>query len=762
MYGEEWAEAAQVSTKTLQRFWECKPIRRGNFIAICNAIDVDWQKVIEGRKTKKAQNIAVANLRSTEIPSNLPFSDPARFVGREDDLLYLDELLTSNGQVAVCTTGMGGVGKTELALQYGRRHLHKYPGGVCWLFARTQEVGTQLVAFASRHIPDLQIPDGKPIAEQVGACFEQWLPGHVLLIFDDVENLATIRPLLPGGDRFRVILTSREKLLSRVERLELEVLSRQAALELLAVLEGEDRVKTNPAEADALCEWLGDLPLGLQLAGRYLERKPDLSLAEMLDRLKDEGLLERALAGRQDDRSQKGVAAAFQLSWEQLPQPARQVLGVMGLFAAAPVLWQLVESIWDEGLAENWRDEELLYTHLIERVEIKVYRLHALVREFVRLRFSELPDWHQKQQGFAKVLVGEAKRIEQRMTRHELEAVASVVPHIAELAEAGKEWLTDEQWIVPFTRLGWFHEGLVDYEEAERWYEICCEATRAQHNQDHIGYSTGLNNLAQLHQARGQLNHALPLALEALERDQKNLPNDHPNIAIGLSNLACLYRDLDKLEEALPFALEALKRDRQHLPENHPNIALDLNVLAVLYERLGEYAKALPLQEEALERDRKQLPDDHPNIAIYLNNLALLYRSLGKYTEAIPLLKEALERGKNTLPENHPSIASRLYNLALLHKNIGQYEEALTYAHDALARDRQNLPSDHPDVGLDLHTLACLYEATGDLEKALALFEEALSIWQRSLSPQHSDIKMGQKSVANLLLRSNDKISQKP
>ena len=603
------------------------------------------------------------------VPNNLPYSDSGAFVGREAELEKLHGLLQKQAQVAVCT-GMGGVGKTELALQYASKYLKDYPGGVCWLPVPGQEVGTQLVAFARGLVPEGTVQDGASVAQQVAACFAGWPGGRVLLILDDVADLALVRPVLPGDGRFRVLLTSRESLLLESQRLELAVLRREAALRLLQELAGADRVQADPEGAENLCEWLGDLPLGLQLAGRYLQVRAGLSLAEMVALLQDEGLVQRAMQGRRDDASVRGVAAAFQLSWERLTPEARELLGIMGLFAQAPVEWRLVAAVWEAATGEALRDEELVYGHLVEPTGEKVYRLHPLVREFVRLRFGELPDWEGRQRAFAKVLVKEAQRIEWPPTRQLLEEMVPVVPHMKELATEAVAWLAEDDLLNAFTRLAWFYEGQADYEGSEYWKQKCCTETEERLGKEHPSYATSLNNLAALYREQGKYDDALPLQLEALERDRQYLPDDHPNIAIDLNNLAQLYQAQGKYDDALPLQLEALERDRQYLPDDHPDIAIDLNNLAQLYQAQGKYDDALPLQLEALERDRRTLPKDHPS-KLRLNNLACLRRDMGDLAAALPLFEEALAIRQRVLPPEHPYIAYVRKHLADLRRRLG-------------------------------------------------------------------------------------------
>jgi hypothetical protein len=156
----------------------------------------------------------VAGIRPEEIPSNLPRSAVIQFVGRDEALNTLHDQLQQKERVAICAiAGMGGVGKTELALQYALSHQQQgtYPGGLCWLQAAETEVGTQIVSFARVQL-DLQIPDGLDLQEQVAYCWRHWRGGEVLMVFDDVRNYEKIKPYLPPAEpRFKVLITTRRR-----------------------------------------------------------------------------------------------------------------------------------------------------------------------------------------------------------------------------------------------------------------------------------------------------------------------------------------------------------------------------------------------------------------------------------------------------------------------------------------------------------------------------------------------------------------------
>lgn len=283
----------------------------------------------------------VTGIRPEEIPSNLPRSGVIQFVGRDEALNTLHEQLQQKERVAICAiAGMGGVGKTELALQYAlsQQQQGTYPGGLCWLQAAQADVGTQIISFARVQL-DLQIPDGLDLPEQVAYCWRHWRGGEVLLVLDDVSSYEKIKPYLPPAEpRFKVLITTRRQGLGEsFELLRLEVLSENAAIKLLVSFVGEERIHGELDQAKQLCAELGYLPLGLELVGRYLKRKPDLSLVQMRQRL---GLEHRSLQQRSEDMTaERGVAAAFELSWQELDEAAQQLACLLSLFALAPIPW---------------------------------------------------------------------------------------------------------------------------------------------------------------------------------------------------------------------------------------------------------------------------------------------------------------------------------------------------------------------------------------------------------------------------------------
>ncbi|MBW4690277.1 MAG: TIR domain-containing protein [Lyngbya sp. HA4199-MV5] len=225
------------------------------------------------------------------ILQNLPYGSNT-FVGRDAELEQIHHQLQQGSTVAISAlSGMGGIGKTELALQYARQQCREgsYPAGLCWIRAR-EDVGAQIISFV-RSLLELIPPDDLELVEKVRWCWRRWREGAALLIFDDVQHYDDIAPFLPPQDsRFKVLLTTRSHFGSPVQDLQLDVLSEAKALELLRSLVKDDRVDHALARAKQLCEWLGYLPLGIELVGRYLARKPDTSLETLWQRLQDKRL----------------------------------------------------------------------------------------------------------------------------------------------------------------------------------------------------------------------------------------------------------------------------------------------------------------------------------------------------------------------------------------------------------------------------------------------------------------------------------------
>ncbi len=601
--------------------------------------------------------------------------------------------------------GMGGVGKTELALQYALLHREFYSGGICWCGVKSGDVGLEVVQFARIHL-DLNPPtDFKLDHERVKYCWERWRGGNVLLVLDDVTIYKEIQPYLPpSSTRFKVLMTTR-KHFGQIKKLSLDVLQPQAALELLRKLIGDERANLETRNFASLAERLGYLPLGLELVGRYLARKEDLSLTEMLQRLEKNKLKERSLSQPEENMTaQLGVQAAFELSWDELNDTDKQLACLLSLFAAAPIPWELVESCLadvDAEELEESRDDQLLKLHLLQRKSKGIYQLHPLLREFFQAKL-EAPPFEENsgdvKQAFATVMIAVAKDIPESATLKEITNVSPAIPHLAEVAKNLIQYVSDEDVIWAFYGNATFYYGQGLYYKAAPWYEECIEVTKQHLGEEHPYVAASLNNLGSLYFSQGRYSQAEPFYKQALELRRHLLGEEHPDVAQSLNNLALLYRSQGHYSQAEPLYLQALELRRRLLGEEHPHVAQSLNNLAVLYFSQGRYSQAQPLYLQALELKRHLLGEEHPHVAQSLNNLALLYRSQGRYSEVEPLYLQALELWRCLLGEEHPIVAQSLNNLAGLYDSQKRYSEAEPLYQQALDIFERRLGVNHPQT----------------------------------------------------------------
>ena len=717
---------------------------------------VQGDQIINPPQTPQAEKPA-------ESPNNLnrARTGAVNFVGREDAMTQLHHQLQQQERNAITAvvTGMAGVGKTELALQYALYHKKKstYPGGICWIGVQAETVGVQLLDFA-KSLLGLFPPEDLNLRGQLDYCWARWQPpGDVLLILDDVHQYEEIQDYLPPQEqRFKVLITTRQHwLAASFEQLRLPVLSESAALALLESLIGASRLQAELEVGKGLCAWLGYLPLGLELVGRFLKRRSNWTLARMQQQLIDKGLQLSALQNASADMTaQRGVEAAFEVSWDGLNQPARDLGCFLSLFALAPIPWRLVIerclSAEDEEELEDIREDELLNLHLLQAVKGEVYQFHPLVRQFFQAKLALREDGDELKRSFCRGMVEEAKTIPDTPTKEQVEAVALSIPHIAESATELEQWLEDEDLIPSFAGLGLFYEGQGLYEEAEPWFKQCLAVTRRRLGEEHPDVATSLNNLAALYNSQGRYKEAEPLHLKALDLRKRLLGDNDPLVATSLNNLAALYRSQGRYKEAEALFLQALDLRKRLLGDNDPHVATSLNNLAGLYKSQGRYTEAEPLYLEALDLRKRLLGDNDPLVAQSLNNLASLYESQGRYTEAEPLYLEALDLRKRLFRDNHPLVATSLNNLAGLYKYQGRYTEAEPLYLEALDLRKRLFRDNHPLVATYLNNLAELYYFQGRYTEAEPLLLEALDLRKRLLRDNHPDLATSLNNLAQL------------
>jgi hypothetical protein len=691
-------------------------------------------------------------LPASHTPHNLPdrTTAPDRFVGREAQLQELAQRLEAPGS-RVLLTGMGGVGKSELALQYAYANLKHYRGGIVLLDARQgyEGMAAKVISFVRGRFRGL-LPEEGAQDELLARCWEDWPTAAsdqepVLLLLDDLpsdaKGLESEQRLCEGlPPRFRRLITRREAASSEETGIDLKVLQRPDALRLLRLrAEGQTdsrgRIEAEAAAADALCQEVGDLPLAMVLLGARLHGQPDQRIANLLEDLQAKGAEANALLQAHPELGAKqGMVESLLISWQPLSAPAKELAVLLSLMAPAVIPWELVEACRREeqelveGSAFGVAQAELLRAQLLERVGPDRYRLHPLVRSFAALQGAQ-PAQEVSQRQFAEAIAAVCKTKFPQVMPLALQAeVEDFVPHIAQVAEHGCDGLGEEDLTWPCTALGHFYDSKANFAASLLWLQLGRDLCEQRLGPEHPETATSLINLAGLLQDTNQLAEAELLIRRALAILEASYGSDHPDVAASLNNLAQLLLNTNRLAEAEPLMKRALAIAEASYGPDHPKVSTCLNNLSLLLKDTNRLAEAEPLMKRALAIAEASYGSENPQLHTSLNNLALLLQDTNRLVEAEPLLRRGLAIAEASYGPDHPAVANALNNLALLLLDTNRLVEAEPLLRRGLAIAEASYGPDHPLVAAILKKQATVLQASNRLTEAEPLMKRALVI----------------------------------
>jgi tetratricopeptide (TPR) repeat protein len=596
-------------------------------------------------------------------PCNLPYRSLGElFIGRGP---FLDDLRRRFEEARErqphtwpnqAVTGMAGVGKTRLAVEYGWKHREDYTALLFVNGESSASLDAHLANLAGVLYLDLPADAKDPDKR---AAVLQWLRHHPgwLLIVDNVDDEAArdgVNGYLRQWHDGHVLITGRYVHWSKeVERLGLHVLSRDDAVDfLLRSTPERDGQADDAAWAGRLADDLGCLCLALEQCSAYVNRL-GITLEEYRRRWQANARNVRSWADKvlmkyhEEKAVSLSIATTWQTTFDQLSPAARQLLYLLSWLAPEPIPQTLFEKIAEQELLPTDVEEataELRSYSLLYRSAECGFRtpgeMHRLVQLVTREQLSEDERKVELPQALKVVnaaFIGDPTDV------RSWPVLIPLAGHAAEVVRHADQAGIGEPTARLMNQVGLLFGEQTRFVEAEALLRRALAIDEQSFGADHPNVAIRFNNLASLLHATNRLGEAEPLLRRALAIDQQSFGADHPNVAIQLNNLAQLLQDTNRLGEAEPLLRRALAIDQQSFGADHPNVARDLNNLAQLLQDTNRLGEAEPLMRRALAIDQQSFGADHPRVAIQLNNLAQLLKATNRLGEAEPLMRRYVE-----------------------------------------------------------------------------------------------------------------------
>jgi len=651
---------------------------------------------------------------------NVPYRRNPYFIGDEMRLVEMhDQLIAQKEKVSILTvSGIGGIGKTQLVLEYAYRYLEDYDA-VFWIRADTDEQINDDLANIG-HL--LQLPETrkrKPNQAYLLNEVKRWFKHHPgwLLILDNVDEQVKIKQLLLTFEGGHILLTTRTQSVANVasnvllEKMQPEdgallLLRRSQLLTELATLEAASNA--NRKEAIVLSRLLDGLPLALDQAAAYImETLCSLSSYRQLYHRSHKELLEQKSAYKNlYSDYDESVATTWLISFNRIQQSAMaydllhfcaflhadampENLLVQGLQGANSEVHGTIDNILEFNRACQ---VVLNYSMLHRNVTDTQFSMHRLVQLVLKDRLDE-----QTQRQWTERVV------------RTVDTVFSTAP-----AEQIEIYMPQARACARFIK-----KTTIKSKEAAHLLEQVADAVHE----------------------RGWYAQARPLYLQAFDAASEQLGHDDPHVLDLMLKVAHAQMDVGEYGIAIIICTR-LKNDYERmLGKDHPKIVNCLNSLAFAQMKQGQYVRATETCEQAFAWDQRvQGPDSTERATTYhiAAQLCSFFEGMNDYAWKCYL--EALITRKELLGEEHPEVANSLADMGVFCLEQNNLEQAELLLQQALVIRQKTLGYDHPDTAVCLEYLAVVDRFRDDYEQAEARCQEALTIRRQKLGYYHPDI----------------------
>ncbi|USP74607.1 hypothetical protein yc1106_01881 [Curvularia clavata] len=630
--------------------------------------------------------------------STVPFAPDPDLVDRPAIAAWVRNKCAGPGARAALV-GLGGVGKSQLALQYAHSVRDAAPQTfVFWVHASTQARFEEAYRDIANQLQLLGRND--PKANVLRLVYD-WLRdeanGRWVMVVDNVDDVETFFPsrkrqrqtveadagaqiplatYLPQSRNGAILVTSRSK----------DAATRLAGgynkvKEVLAMDGGEglqllrNKLQDPPIEESAmdLLRALDCIPLAIAQAAAYINRRGRMTVADYLAEFRKNSKKRESLlnwdAGelRRDESASNSVVTTWQMSFEQIQRERRsaaELLSLMSFFNPQDIPESVLRrhsresargaELEDDEDADSAFNEDLdtlrAYSLVSITADSDACKMHALVQFCTQVWLASCNEVEQWEQQFVALMA-------QELPSGNYENWAKcqqLLPHVEPLLStqpASEEAF--EVWAQVLTNAAWYLWMRGSYSVAQQTAAKAVAAReKALGREDHQTLIS-VEVLAGVLQAQGRYKEAETLNQRALEGWEKKLGEDHPHTLMSVNNLAAVVQYQGRYKEAETLNRRALEGREKKLGEDHPHTLTSVSNLAAVVRYQGRYEEAETLNRRALEGREKKLGEDHPDTLTSVSNLAVVVQYQGRYEEAETLNRRALEgRG----PPQHTGI----------------------------------------------------------------------------------------------------------
>ncbi|MEV4080625.1 tetratricopeptide repeat protein [Nonomuraea fuscirosea] len=639
--------------------------------------------------------------------AGLPRRPAATFVGREQALTELQRMLQSGpgtGMISQTVVGLGGVGKSELALQYAVRHRGTYRL-VWWVEAdKLTQIQAGLAALTRELVAGVESAVAQQATpEEAAAWALAWLNTHTgwLLIFDNLEEIADIEPYLSRLAKGHLLITTRRDIDWRqrigVNPLRLDLLQRTASVALLAELIGPSA--TNEGERlDELAEQLGDLPLALTQAGAYINHTPQMTPARYLRLLRDAPARMLAAVPAGVDPAQ-AMAKTWVLSRERLDTVsplAVHLLGLLACYAPESLPCTVLEGLNAvDGLAV---DEAL-----------------ALLASYTLITVTSSPD---------SLPTG---RPEDLISMHRL-VQATILHGLAddERTRLRRQAADLLQAACPATP-----EALRTWDMYRRLLPHACAVLAPD--------SPGLRQVLRYLHASGDHANALAIQRRMHTHYHRTAGPDHPDTLIARANLAFYTGKVGSVAAARDELARVLLVIERVLGTDHPDTLATRHELARWTGEAGEAAAARDQYAQLLPVSERIMGAEHPDTLTTRQRLGDWTGQAGDSSAARDHYAALLPTRERVLGPHHPDTLSTRHQIARWTGEAGDFATARDQCAALLPLRKAVLGEHHPDTLATRASIAYWTGRAGDAAAARDQYAALVALRERTVGQHHPD-----------------------